>query len=241
MEKWRDYNQQMGATYSAYEHLIPEQLFSTEDEPVGGISAVKALAIASQQGQRIYTFTEDNLSYLSDLTVDQGTKDEIQAQVNNGMVATVHQHPITYAGWTGTGYTIVHPETGAGSYKISGGSDGSIVIAVLSALTNIAATGFSIASTGLKVLAKLESLAVVARHFSAIGVLVSVLDAAGSGCSVSELLGVILVGLLPFLVSLALATVILGPIIILLINILVSQLAGLLQDALIGRCNRSDN
>ncbi|ARN74337.1 transglutaminase-like domain-containing protein [Oceanicoccus sagamiensis] len=126
--KWRDYNQHMGATYSAYEHLIPEQLFSTEEEPVEGISAVKALAIASQQGQRIYTFTEDNLSYLSDLTVDQGTKDEILAQVQAGMVATVHQHPITYAGWTGTGYTIVHPETGAGSYKISGGSNGGNIV-----------------------------------------------------------------------------------------------------------------
>ncbi|WP_157117860.1 hypothetical protein [Oceanicoccus sagamiensis] len=119
--KWRDFNQQMGATYSAYEHLIPEQLFSTDDDPVEGISAVKALAIAGQQGQRVYTFTQDNLSYLSDLTVDQGTKDEILAQVNNGMVATVHQHPITYAGWTGVGYTIVDPETGAGGYKISGG------------------------------------------------------------------------------------------------------------------------
>ncbi len=125
--KWVEFNQQMGSAYSAYEHLIPEQLFSTDEEPVEGISAVKALAIASQQGQRIYTFTQDNLSYLSDLTVDQGTKDEIQDQVQAGMVATVHQHPITYAGWTGVGYTIVDPETGAGGYKISGGSDGMLM------------------------------------------------------------------------------------------------------------------
>jgi hypothetical protein len=127
-DQWRDFNQQMGSAYSAYEHLIPEQLFSTADDPIEGVSAVKALAIASQQGQRIYTFTQDNLGYLSDLTVDQGTKDEILAQVNAGMVATVHQHPISYAGWSGAGYTIVDPETGAGGYKISGGSDGGIVV-----------------------------------------------------------------------------------------------------------------
>ncbi|WP_159931096.1 transglutaminase family protein [Oceanicoccus sp. KOV_DT_Chl] len=118
---WRDFNQQMGSTYSAYEHLVPEQLFSTDEEPVEGISAVKALAIASQQGQRIYTFTQDNLQYLSDLTVDQGTVDEIRAQVENGMVATVHQNPISYAGWTGAGYTIVDPETGAGGIRLVGG------------------------------------------------------------------------------------------------------------------------
>jgi transglutaminase-like putative cysteine protease len=127
-EKWRDFNQQMGLTYSAYEHLVPEQLFSTVDDPVEGISAVKALAIASQQGQRIYTFTQDNLSYLSDLTVDQGTKDEIQTQVRAGKVATVHQHPITYAGWTGVGYTIIDPETGAGGFKLSGGVDGGEIV-----------------------------------------------------------------------------------------------------------------
>jgi hypothetical protein len=127
-DQWRDFNQQMGSAYSAYEHLIPEQLFSTADDPIEGVSAVKALAIASQQGQRIYTFTQDNLGYLSDLTVDQGTKDEILAQVNAGMVATVHQHPISYAGWSGAGYTIVDPETGAGGYKISGGSDGFEII-----------------------------------------------------------------------------------------------------------------
>lgn len=36
----------------------------------------------------------------------------------------MHQNPITYAGWTGAGYIITDPQTGAGAYKISGGSDG---------------------------------------------------------------------------------------------------------------------
>jgi hypothetical protein len=42
-------------------HLVPEQMFSTETEKAQGISAVKALAIASQQGQKIWTITPDNL------------------------------------------------------------------------------------------------------------------------------------------------------------------------------------
>lgn len=121
---WKSFNQNLGSTYSAFEHLIPEQLFSGDEALVEGISAVKALAVALQKGQRIYTFDENNLGYLADLTIEQAIKDEISAAVAEGRVATVHQGSINYAGWSGVGYTIVDPETGAGSYKISGGANG---------------------------------------------------------------------------------------------------------------------
>jgi hypothetical protein len=125
-ENWRDFNQQTGAAMSAYEHLIPEQLFSSDEEPIEGISAVKALAIATQQGQRIYTITNDNLNTaLQALTFDDdAVKQEIRSQVTAGLVVTVHRDELTYAGWSGVGYTVIDPETGAGAYKISGGSDG---------------------------------------------------------------------------------------------------------------------
>ena len=122
---WVDFNRNTGAALSAYEHIVPEQIFSTEADPVEGISAVKALSIASQQGQRIYTITEDNLTTaLSHLTIEPTIKDEIRTAVQSGMEATVSQNSITYAGWTGAGYTIIDPDTGAGAYKISGGANG---------------------------------------------------------------------------------------------------------------------
>jgi len=63
-----------GSTGSALEHSVPEQLWSTTDNPAYGISAV-----------------------------------------------TVSKTNITYNGWTGCGYIIIDPDTGAGAYMISGG------------------------------------------------------------------------------------------------------------------------
>jgi hypothetical protein len=85
-----------------------------------------SLAIASSQGQRIYTITQNNLfTALAALTFDDDVvKQEIQAQVTAGLVVTVHRDAINYAGWSGVGYTVIDPKTGAGAYKISGGSDG---------------------------------------------------------------------------------------------------------------------
>lgn len=124
-DNWRDFNQATAQAMSAYEHLIPEQLFSTDTVQVEGVSAIKALAVASQQGQRIYTIDQNNLNTaLSALTVDQVIKNEISAAIQTGRVAMIHQHPITYAGWTGVGYSLTDLVSGAGAYKISGGANG---------------------------------------------------------------------------------------------------------------------
>lgn len=36
----------------------------------------------------------------------------------------MHESPISVSGWTGSGYIIDDPATGAGAYKISGGANG---------------------------------------------------------------------------------------------------------------------
>ncbi len=108
---------------SALEHQIPEQFFTNEDNPGEAVSAVKALAVAAQQGQKIYQITQANINTaLPQLTIEQSVKDEIAASVAVGKEATVSQSNITVAGWTGAGYIISDPETGAGAYRISGGS-----------------------------------------------------------------------------------------------------------------------
>jgi hypothetical protein len=73
------------------EHLVPEQMFSTEEKPAHGISAVKALAIASTKGQKIWTIDQHNLTAaLAAITVNPDIKNDIRNAVYVGKVATVH-------------------------------------------------------------------------------------------------------------------------------------------------------
>ncbi len=124
MSKLVQYRRQQGAQLSAYEHLIPEKLFTPSTNP-DGVSAVKALSIAASQGQRIYTITPANLaSILPTLAISGDVKTEIENAVLSGREATVSQGNITVNGWTGVGYIVVDPLTGAGAYKISGGANG---------------------------------------------------------------------------------------------------------------------
>ncbi|EDN66247.1 conserved hypothetical protein [Beggiatoa sp. PS] len=104
---------------SALEHRIPELLFTNEENPGEAVSAVKALALASAQGQRIYQVTSENANtVLPVLNISADVKEEIRASVAVGKVATVSQNNITVGSWTGVGYIITDPETGAGAYRI---------------------------------------------------------------------------------------------------------------------------
>ena len=50
--------------------------------------------------------------------------DEIQNAIAAGKEVTVSQGTVTVGGWTGAGYIIVDPQTGAGAYMIEGGANG---------------------------------------------------------------------------------------------------------------------
>jgi len=120
---------QVGMMTSAWEHRIPEMLFTNEENPGEAVSAVKALAIANAEGQRIYQVTSENVNaVLPVLNISSEVKDEIRASVAVGKVATVSQNNITVGSWTGVGYIIADPETGAGAYRISGGENGGYVV-----------------------------------------------------------------------------------------------------------------
>lgn len=107
------------------EHLVPEQMFSTEENPAHGISAVKALAIASTEGQKIWTINQSNLNEaLAAINLGVEVENEIKNSVLSGNVVTAHENPLTYHGWVGSGYLLIDPATGAGAYKIAGGSNG---------------------------------------------------------------------------------------------------------------------
>lgn len=117
-----------GVLASAMEHLVPELMFSTEEAPAEGISAVKALVLAASTGQKIWTIDQSNLEIaLSAINLHADIESDIRNSVYAGNVATVHESPVIFANSTATGYLLIDPDTGAGAYKISGGLNGGIL------------------------------------------------------------------------------------------------------------------
>ena len=116
-----------GMISSTLEHSIPEQLYSSPNNLAEGISTIKALQIANDHGIPIYRINQSNIvSLLPQLQVDAGTISDIQNAVNTGKEVIVSKTNIIYDGWTGCGYIIFDPVTGAGAYMISGGLSGTI-------------------------------------------------------------------------------------------------------------------
>ncbi len=117
---------QFGMNGSALEHAVPEQLFSPPGYTAQAISAVKALQIASEQGIPIYKIDSANISnIMPKLQVAENVREDIVNAVNAGKVVTIAKTNIVFNGWSGSGYMIHNPMTGAGSYMISSGHDGS--------------------------------------------------------------------------------------------------------------------
>ncbi len=124
-DKWLAFNQAQGARMSAMEHLVPEQMFSTEEIPANGISAVKALQIAGAEGQRIWTITSENVDIaIPNLNLPDDIISEIRNSAAAGMEITAHELPVNFYGSSQVGYVIIDPSTGAGAYKIGGGENG---------------------------------------------------------------------------------------------------------------------
>lgn len=118
-----------GMKGSTLEHSVPEQLFSTPENQAEGVSAVKALQIANEQGIPIYIINQTNInSILPQLQIDADIKADIQNAVNAGKEVKVSKTNINFNGWTGCGYIIIDPVTGAGAYMISGGMNGAILL-----------------------------------------------------------------------------------------------------------------
>ena len=132
IQNWVSFNASQGSRMSANEHLVPEQFFNDPNattKNVQGISAVKAIQIAASQGQKIYQINSSNIStVLPKLNHHSETISDIRSAVAAGKIVTISESKVTVSGWSGSGYIILDPSTGAGAYMIGGGADGGIVL-----------------------------------------------------------------------------------------------------------------
>ena len=97
----------------------------TQADCAQAVSAVKAIAIAQAEGQRIYTINQSNAATaLAKLPVGGTVGQEIQSAVMAGKEVTVHERQMNAHGFSGYGYIITDPETGSGAYMIEGKGNG---------------------------------------------------------------------------------------------------------------------
>ena len=158
MSKWKGLNLQAGMLTSILESAVPEQMFNTDPaNPIDGISAVKALQLAAQQGQKIYQITPQNqATVLPQLTLSGLAMKEIRQGLAAGKEVIAHANQVSVPGFTGEGYIITDPVTGSGAYKISGGGNGGfifgVVIGALLAASLLAAVIFALGGSLLGLL-----------------------------------------------------------------------------------------
>ena len=132
-EKARNYVYAAGCFSSAMEHGTLEMIYQTQ-----AISAVKAIAEANQRGIPIFKITSTNVNIiLPQLTIDQDTKTDITNALNAGKEVIVPKTEFSLNNWSGAGYIIYDPVTGAGAYMIGGlAGAGEIIDSLLKDIQN---------------------------------------------------------------------------------------------------------
>ena len=121
-EKYIQTNKSLGIIGSSLEHLVLEQLFATNGEE--GFSAVKAIQVANQEGQKIFTITQDNYQeIIPQLNLAPAAIADIESAAKAGYTVTTHQNRISLDGYTGEGYIILD-SSGNGAWMINGGMYG---------------------------------------------------------------------------------------------------------------------
>jgi transglutaminase-like putative cysteine protease len=97
-----------------------------------GITAASLLAQAGRNSIPIYEIRSDNIStFFPQLTIDPFVKQDISNSISTGKIVYVARDSLTQDGWTGSGYIISDPITGAAAYLISGGLNGGTVVGEL--------------------------------------------------------------------------------------------------------------
>jgi len=137
-----------GLINSALEHIVPEQMVSDPMNPVQGFSSVRALSYAIADGQQLYQIDSNNLDEIMPiLNLDFETENQIRGSVRAGNFVIAHERNVVSEGWNGSGYIILDPETLIGTYMISGGRNGGVLV---DAVTEPFISVLSVLSAGLE-------------------------------------------------------------------------------------------
>ena len=176
-ENWIAFNRAQGARMSAMEHMVPEQMFSTEEAPAQGISTVKAIQLAAAEGQKIYTITQANLNVaLQQIDLPQEIENEIRDAVGAGMEVITHQSALGFSSSLTVGHILLDPSSGAGAYRIGNGENGGNMYSLFgSALAMV----FGIYLVGLGPLGILLGVTLV--YFAAMIFMVELIDFSSAG------------------------------------------------------------
>ena len=151
-----------GMMSSLYESTIWEELTGAES-----ISTISVLNKAQQEGIHIYALNKKNYQEaLEKLEVEDAVLQDVKKAVCNGKEVTIPAKEITIGSWSGSGYIVTDPDTGAAGYMISGGLNGGSVsgIVTIEAILGLILAALSIAElvTGIiGLLMVLASLSIV--------------------------------------------------------------------------------
>ena len=119
-----------GMNSSTLEHSLPEKLFDIPGYSANGISAIKAIEIAANQGVPLYYIDRSNFDVVKqELSLGDSIVQQIENAINSGKFVLAPKSDVTSDGWTGSGFIVIDPQTGAGAYMLSSGDNGAAIIA----------------------------------------------------------------------------------------------------------------
>ncbi|KPK02138.1 MAG: hypothetical protein AMK71_03355, partial [Nitrospira bacterium SG8_35_4] len=110
---------QKGLRSSSLEHFTFEELMGFD-----AVSTVRMFALANQQSVPIYIVNSDNSERVPELQIASAEKQNILNAIYTGKTVLVPEKEIQYLDYSGIGYAVIDPGSGAGAYMISGGLNG---------------------------------------------------------------------------------------------------------------------
>lgn len=121
------YRYNIGSTGSMCEGLIWSEALNENREDT--VSTISILGKAKEEGIDIITLRKedsDSLSILDKLELDESEKNRVKSDLKSGYIITIPKENVRIGDWIGTGYISINPDTGIGTYKISGGLSGGV-------------------------------------------------------------------------------------------------------------------
>jgi hypothetical protein len=114
---------QSGITTSATEGAVIEEVFA---KPLGhGSNTIRLLQLANEQKIPIYHLKASNLAVnRSSLQHSPEVMADINNAINANLEVIIPKTQQTNGAWTGSGYMMIDPKTGAADYRVSGGLSG---------------------------------------------------------------------------------------------------------------------